>query len=225
MGAPVEVGRALVLDFGGPVLLTPFELATNTDPASPAYQLLHERGPFAPPEHPDAEWERLQAGDITERDYWHSRAEAWARAHEGEQPDGNIREMIAHLYDPPHPGLVRPEARRLIHDARAAGIPVGVLTNDLSAFHSREWIDSIEILGHVDVIVDGSVEGVLKPHPRLYDLMRQRLDVDYPQMVFVDDQMTNVRGAEALGIPTIAFHPRDPAGGFRRIRAVVGLEE
>ena len=60
---------ALVLDFGGPVLLTPFELVAD-EPGTPAYALLHRRGPLATTEEPDPVWEDLQAGQITERAYW-----------------------------------------------------------------------------------------------------------------------------------------------------------
>ena len=123
--------------------------------------------------------------------------------------------MIAHLYDPPRPGLVRDGALALIHDARAAGHPVGVLTNDLRAFHADEWIEQMHVLDEVDVLVDGSVEGYLKPHPRLYELMAERLGVGFADMVFVDDQMTNVRGAEALGITTVAVRPTTSRNGVR----------
>ena len=73
----------------------------------------------------------------------------------------------------------------------------------------------MHVLDEVDVLVDGSVEGYLKPHPRLYELMAERLGVAFDDMVFVDDQMTNVRGAEALGIPTVPFDPRHPGHGVR----------
>ncbi len=79
------------------------------------------------------------------------------------------------------------------------------------------------MLRRVDTIVDGSIEGFLKPHPRLYELMSEQLGVAYEDMVFVDDQMTNVRGAEALGIPTVHFDPRDPDAAYAQARKMLGL--
>jgi putative hydrolase of the HAD superfamily len=210
---------ALVLDFGGPVLLTPFELVGDA-PGTPAYRLLHERGPLATAEHPDPVWEELQAGRITERAYWDARAEQWHESG-GHEPD--IRAMIAHLYNPPRPQLVRDQARTLVRDAHAAGLRVGILTNDLRAFHSDEWIERIEIVGDVDVVVDGSVEGFLKPDPRLYELLSERLEVSYPDMVFLDDQATNIRGAEALGIPSVWFDVGDPDRSYAGVRKLLGL--
>jgi putative hydrolase of the HAD superfamily len=210
---------ALVLDFGGPVLLTPFELVAE-EPGTPAYDLLHLRGPLAPEEQPDLVWEDLQAGRITERAYWAARAEQW---HESGGHGPDIRSMIAHLYDPPRPELVRDQARALVRDAHAAGLRVGILTNDLRAFHSDEWIEKIEIVGDVDVVVDGSVEGHLKPAPRLYELLSERLGVSYADMVFLDDQAANIRGAEALGIPSVWFDVADPDRSYAEVRKLLGL--
>jgi putative hydrolase of the HAD superfamily len=210
---------ALVLDFGGPVLLTPFELVAH-EPGTPAYGLLHLRGPLATAEQPDPVWEDLQAGRITERAYWAARAEQWHESG-GHEPD--IRTMIAHLYDPPRPELVREQARTLVRDAHAAGLRVGILTNDLRAFHSDDWIEKIEIVGDVDVVVDGSIEGHLKPAPRLYELLSERLGVSYADMVFLDDQAVNIRGAEALGIPSVWFDVADPDRSYAEVRKLLGL--
>lgn len=216
---------ALVLDFGGPVLLTPFELVAGPGAAerdAAAHALLHRRGPLAPAEHPDPAWEDLQAGRSTERAYWDARAAEWHRAG-GAEPD--VRAMIARLYEPARPGLVRDQARALVRDARAAGLPIGILTNDLRAFHSPEWVERMEILAEVDVIVDGSVEGHLKPAPRLYELLAERLGVDFADMVFLDDQATNIRGAEALGIRSVYFDVTDPDGSYTAVRKLLGLPD
>lgn len=210
---------ALVLDFGGPVLLTPFELAAQ-QPGTVLYDLLHERGPLATASRPDPLWNDLQAGRITERAYWDDRARAWHTAG-GDDPD--IRALIARLYDPPRPELVREQARVLVADARAAGHAVAILTNDLRAFHPQEWIDRIEIVGDVDVVVDGSIEGHLKPAPRLYELLSERLGVGFADMVFLDDQTSNIRGAEALGIASVWFDVCDPDAAFAAVRKLLGL--
>lgn len=177
---------------------------------------------MAPDDAPDEDWLALQRGELTERAYWDHRAAEWGDlGGHGE----SIRDMIAHLYEPARPELVRSGALRLIHDAKVAGHPIGVLTNDLSAFHTQQWIDAMHVLDEVDVIVDGSIEGYLKPHPRLYELMAERLDVGFSQMVFIDDQMTNIRGSEALGIPSVAFDPRHPEAAYAQARALLGLAE
>lgn len=212
---------ALILDFGGPVLLTPFELVAD-QPGSPAHQLLAGKGPMATPTSPDPQWESLQAGQITERDYWDDRARHWHAAG-GTEPD--IRELIDHLYQPARPELIRPQTRQLIADAKTAGMPVAVLTNDLNDFHSQEWIDGIAVLNEFALVVDGSIEGVLKPDPRLYDILAERLGVPFSQMVFLDDQMTNIRGARASGIDSVWLDVADPSLAIGHVRKRLDLPE
>lgn len=220
MGTTGVDTRALVLDFGGPVLRTVFELVEEK-PGSTAHDLLAGRGPMAPPEEPDPDWAALQAGEITEREYWVHRAAEW---HEAGGGGADIRALVADLFEPARPGLVRDGARRLIRDARAAGIPVAILTNDMAAFHSQEWIAAMDVLAEVDLIVDGSVEGVLKPDPRLYQLLAERLDVPLDALVFLDDQGTNIRGAEALGIRSVWFDVPDPEASYAAVRTLLDLE-
>ena len=54
--------------------------------------------------------------------------------------------MMAPFYAGDEEEIVRPGARELIGDAKAAGIRVGMHTNDLTSFHNREWIDRTSIL-------------------------------------------------------------------------------
>lgn len=215
MGTP-----ALVFDFGGPVLLTPFELVDISAPGTAAHDLLDGRGPLAPPDRPDPDWVALQRGDLTERDYWDHRAVEWSESGGGEP---TIQALIAVLYDPPRHEMIREGAWQLMSQARAAGRHVGVLTNDLRHFHSPEWVDQMHILDYVEVIVDGSVEGVLKPDRRLYELMADRLGVAFEDMVFIDDQWPNVLGARELGIPTVHFDVTDPDRSYDQARELMGL--
>jgi putative hydrolase of the HAD superfamily len=111
---------------------------------------------------------------------------------------------------------------KLIRRERARGRVVGVLTNDLGAFHGPEWRDGISILGEVDCIVDGSVTGFLKPDPRAYLAALEALGhAEARDVVFVDDQLGNVRGAEAIGITAVRFDPTDTAASFAQIEAAI----
>lgn len=133
--------------------------------------------------------------------------------------------MFESLYSPPGPRMIRPQARALLAEALAAGRRTAILTNDMRAFHTQDWIDGTEIIHTVDVMVDGSVEGVLKPDPELYRRLAQRLGVDFADMVFVDDQPHNIAGAEALGIPSVWLDVTDPDASFDRARTLMGLDE
>jgi putative hydrolase of the HAD superfamily len=200
--------KHLLLDFGGPVLLTPFEL---TEKASATLGPITWRGPFDPAT--DAEYVRWQRGDISERDYWTIRAGAYGL---------DIVGLMRHFYEPAGDELVRPEMAGLIVGERARGRVVGVLTNDMGAFHGPEWRDGISILKELDFLVDGSVTGFLKPDRRAYAAALEVLgDPDPADVVFVDDQPANVRGAEAVGLRAVFFDPTDVPGTFARIDAAL----
>ena len=205
---PAHPLKHLLLDFGGPVLLTPFELV---DKAAETLGPLSWRGPFDT--STDPEYVSWQAGEITEREYWLIRGEPYGL---------DLPELMQHFYEPPGDYLVRPEMAGLILRQRAAGRVVGVLTNDLSAFHGPEWRNGISVLGQFDFIVDGSVTGYLKPDPRAFRLALEAFGGPEPEdVVFVDDQQINLRGAEAVGLNAVHFDPTDPAGSIERIEAAL----
>lgn len=212
---------ALIFDFGGPVLLTPFELRhVGERDLGLAAGTFAWTGPFDP--DADTDWQVFQAGGMTEREYWARRAEEFAGL-TGEP--ATMPALCAHLYSGAEEELVRPEARALLRDAKAAGIPVGALTNDLTAFHDADWIARMGILTEFDVLVDGKTEGVMKPDPRSYQLVLDRLGVPAEGTVFVDDQPVNLRGAEVVGLTPVHLDPTDPAPGFRLARTLLGLPQ
>ena len=212
---------ALVFDFGGPVLLTPFELrhVGERDLGLPP-GTFGWTGPFDP--EADADWQVFQSGGMNEREYWARRAEDFARI-TGEP--ATMPALCAHLYSGSEEELLRPEALRLLRDAKAANIPVGALTNDLTAFHDADWIAGMGILREFDVLVDGKTEGVMKPDPRAYELVLERLGVPAQGTVFVDDQLVNLRGAEVVGLTPVHLDPTDPSPGFRLARTLLGLPQ
>lgn len=209
---------ALVLDFGGPVLITPFELMPRAEarlglpPGT-----LPWRGPFG---H-DPQWREVLAGTLSERGYWARRAGEFA-ARTG-RPAGT-REMISTMYaGDSEDFLVRAGARALMADARAAGLPVGILTNDLAAFHRPEWVSALRVLDLADSVVDGSLIGILKPDPRIYQLMADQLGVPAGGVVFLDDQPVNVAGGRAAGMTAVQVDVTRPGDAFGRARALLGL--
>jgi putative hydrolase of the HAD superfamily len=210
---------ALVFDFGGPVLLTPFELTGRTEQRLGLPRgSLPWRGPFDPDS--DSEWRDVQRGALGEREYWAKRGAEFGAV--VGRPAGT-RELIAAMYADTEDTLVRASATALMRDARAAGLPVGILTNDLGAFHSQEWVDGLRVLDLVDAIVDGSHVGVLKPDPQVYYMIAEQLQVEPADVVFLDDQPVNLAGASAVGMTAVYVDVTDPDEAFDRARALLRL--
>ncbi|HEY0517944.1 MAG TPA: HAD-IA family hydrolase [Ilumatobacteraceae bacterium] len=200
--------KHLLLDFGGPVLLTPFELAGKAEHTLGPWPW---RGPFDTSTDPD--YVRWQRGEMTEREYWAARAAPYGL---------DLRGLMRHFYEPPGDYLVRPEMAELISRYRAAGRVVGLLTNDMHAFHGPEWMQGISVIGQFDFIVDGSLTGYLKPDPRAFELALDAFGNPDPiDVVFVDDQRINVEGARAVGLSTVFFDPTEPAASIQRIETAL----
>jgi putative hydrolase of the HAD superfamily len=212
--------KAVVLDFGGPVLVTPFErLRALERSLGLAAGTFDWRGPFDPAADPV--WRAMQAGELSERAYWARRA---AEVGEVTGKDG-VPALMARLFDGPEDELVRPQARALVAEARAAGLQTAVLTNDLYDFHAQAWIDRLRILAEVGCVVDTSHHGTRKPEPAAYRLVLDRLGVAADQAVFTDDQPANTAGAEAAGIEAVWFDVTRPDHSYDQVRQAIGLAD
>lgn len=211
--------KALVFDFGGPVLLTPFEVRAigerNLDLPAGSFAWT---GPFDP--DADPEWRAFQAGEMNEREYWAIQAERFSEL-TGQSAD--MQTMMTPLYAGSENELIRPGARALIEDAKAAGILVAIHTNDLTAFHGADWIERMTVLREFEVMVDGRSDGVYKPDPAAYRLMIERIGVDPQDIVFIDDQPVNIAGAESVGMQCVHLDPTNPEPAFLRARELLGL--
>jgi putative hydrolase of the HAD superfamily len=208
--------KAVVLDFGGPVLVTPFErLRALERSLSLAPGTLDWRGPFDPAADPL--WRSLQTGELTEPTYWARRA--------AEAGQAGVRALMVRLFDGPEDELVRPQARTLVAEARAAGLETAVLTNDLHAFHDQAWIDRMRVLAEVGCVVDTAQHGTRKPEPAAYRLVLDRLGVAADQAVLVDDQPANVAGAEAAGMAAVWFDVTRPGHSYQLARQAIGLAD
>ncbi len=198
--------RHLLLDFGGPVLYSPFELrergaaSMGVDPDELA------GGPLDPA---DVRWQQRIDGVITEREYWEGEAARFGLDAPG---------YLAHFFEPSGDHLTRPETCGLVDEVRAAGHRVGVLTNDLTAFHGPEWQDPISVFRRFDTIVDLSHTGHLKPDPKAYAVGIDAMGVPAGEIVYVDDHIDNVEGGAAAGLVSVWFDVTDPAGSHQRIR-------
>jgi putative hydrolase of the HAD superfamily len=210
----------LLLDVGAVIVRTPFELHRV---AEARYGLpsgsLGWMGPHDPASDPL--WRSMQAGHLSELDYWHRRAEETERL-AGRR--GGLQEYMATCFGGPQSEFVRPEAEALVADARAAGLRIGVLTNETELLQGRDWIERVDVLRSVDALVDASVTGIMKPDPAAYALALEALGLPAGRVLFVDDQPRNVAGAEAVGIPAIRFDPADVPGSFTLVRRRLGFD-
>ncbi|MDE5637739.1 MAG: HAD-IA family hydrolase, partial [Alistipes sp.] len=108
---------------------------------------------------------------------------------------------------------------RLIGDLKAAGYKLYVLSN-----MSREFIDflrRIPVYGNFDGEVISCEEFVVKPEPRIYEILLSRYGLVPSETMFIDDRSENVEAAARFGIVPFRFSASDPEESCRRLRAIL----
>jgi epoxide hydrolase-like predicted phosphatase len=109
----------------------------------------------------------------------------------------------------------KPEMFKLAVTLRQDGCKTALLSNTempVVCFYDSFKYDMF------DVVVFSCVEGVRKPHRRIYELTLKKLNLAPQQAVFVDDRADFIEGAKAVGLRTITFKdPPSTAEEFRRL--------
>lgn len=213
--------RGLLLDVGVVFFKSAWEIADD-------YERLRGlppgtvvgRGPLDP--DGDERWQRYLGGEATEREYWLDFA-AKAQAN-GAPLDGHPTLMRA-MFQTPGIEVTRPEAMELVIKARAAGLPVGILTNELMDFQGRAWVESQDWFPWFDVLVDSTELGVRKPDPYPYLVAIEQMGLPAQEIVFIDDNPTYVHGGEEVGLQSLLLDVRTPGEVFIDAGLRLGLTD
>ena len=212
--------KALVLDFGGVISRTLFETHDLSEAAlGLAPGTLTWRGPFAP--ETDPLWQAMQADQITERDYWLARTRTVGKM-VGETWN-DMQTFVQRARGADVEAVIRPEAIAAVHQAKAAGCKLAVLSNELDLFYGARFRERLPLLQCFDVIIDATYTGILKPDRRAYEMCSQALGLWGDDCVFVDDQFRNVQGAIQLGWQVVQFDVTQPAESYQRALLLLGL--
>ncbi|MFA1625600.1 HAD family hydrolase [Rhizobium mongolense] len=212
--------RALILDFGGVVTRTLFETHDITERAlGLAAGTLTWRGPFDTTTDPL--WMSMQNREITERDYWMIRTSEVGRLVGEDWTD--MKTFVQRARGAEADLVLRPEARDAITRAKAAGLRLAILSNELDLFYGAEFRKRFPLIDLFDVIVDATYTKILKPDPRAYEQVIAAVGLPREACVFVDDQLKNIEGAIAVNLPNVHFDVTRPADGYARALSMLGL--
>jgi putative hydrolase of the HAD superfamily len=122
-------------------------------------------------------------------------------------------------------GELRPSMVAAVRRLRAAGLPLGLLSNNVAPMERTGAVG--ELLGLFDAVVESSTEGVRKPEPEIYRRALARLSdaVGRPlaaaDCAYLDDLGINLKPARALGFATIKVV--EPAAALAELSALVGF--
>lgn len=110
-----------------------------------------------------------------------------------------------------------PEMANLARRLQAANVPLYGLTNWAGDTFDlvRPRLPTLALMR--DIVVSGH-EGMIKPDPRIFELMCRRGGFAPPQSVFIDDNLKNTEAARAFGMAGI--HHRSAEQTIAELRAL-----
>jgi putative hydrolase of the HAD superfamily len=187
--------RAVLWDFGGVILSSPFEAFNGYEAR---HSLPHDfiRGVNSRDPHSNA-WAQLERNDITPQQF----DELFATESEllGHRIAG--AEILALLS-----GEIRPAMVMALDAVIEAGYLTACLTNNVvtpSGEPTPRQREVALIMDKFHHVVESSKVGCRKPEPRFYEIACELLEVTPSQCVFLDDLGINLKPAAAMGMRTI----------------------
>ena len=187
--------KAVLWDFGGVILSSPFEAFRRYETERGLPQDLIRRVNAT---NPDTNaWAKLERNDITPQDFDTLFAE------ESEQlghriPGADVLALLA--------GDVRPHMVAALDTVIASGFLTACLTNNVvstSPTPTDRQREVADIMAKFHHIVESSKVGCRKPEPRFYEIACETLNVAPTECVFLDDLGINLKPAAAMGMRTI----------------------
>jgi epoxide hydrolase-like predicted phosphatase len=141
-------------------------------------------------------WVQVQLGRITPKAYWEGVAELLYMRKE------EIPELRKDFFSGDR---LNYKLIGLIRELHEAGYRTALLTNESLQLEVR--LRELEIVDLFDHILISAQIGVMMPDPTAYRVALHTLNAAPHEAILIDDSLTNVRGAQALGIHTILFRP------------------
>ena len=227
--------RAVLWDFGGVILTSPFEAFRRYESATGLPQdfirTINSTNP-----HSNA-WALLERSDISTKEFDELFAQE-SSAHGHRVPGADVLALLS--------GDIRPNMVAALDAVIAAGFKTACLTNNMvttsdnmvttsdnmvttnndtvsNSESSNERASALTaVMDRFDVIVESSKVGVRKPEPRFYEIACEMLDVTPGECVFLDDLGINLKPAAAMGMRTIKVV--DPVDAISQLAAITGID-
>jgi len=215
--APAAAIKAVLWDFGGVILTSPFEAFRRfEDTRGLPRDFLRKVNATNP--HTNA-WARFERGEVDALAFGELfQAEARALGHDVHGRD--ILPLIS--------GEVRPRMVAALRKVKAH-YKVACLTNNMPLGHGPGMAVSAEkaaavatVMALFDHVVESSKVGIRKPEPDFYRRACDLLEIAPAEAVFLDDLGINLKPAAAMGMRTIKVE--DPDQALAELGAIIGLE-
>ncbi len=137
----------------------------------------------------------FQKGNISEQDFWKRVAEQLG-------VESPVQESL--WGDAFRAGYVeRTEIFDLIKSLKEKGYKIGFLSNTEES--PRKYFYELGYEKIFDEAVFSCREGTVKPEPRIYHIVLERLQLEPAETLFIDDKKENTHSAHALGMNVVTY--------------------
>jgi putative hydrolase of the HAD superfamily len=216
-GGPNQSFKAVLWDFGGVLTESPFIAFANFERERGLPRDFLRRVNSLNPD--DNAWARFERGELTLAEFGDAfEAESLGHGH-------RIRgeEVIELLYGEIRPSMVEALRRCKVHYITAC------LTNNIKTGRGHglpttaaRAEEVARIMTMFDSVFESSVLRARKPEPRFYQLALEKLGIDAPDAVYLDDLGINLKPARALGMTTIKVESAEQA--IAELESVLSLK-
>jgi putative hydrolase of the HAD superfamily len=202
--------RAVLWDFGGVILSSPFEAFAKYEHENSLPEGLIRSINANNPDN--NAWAQFERSDVSFVDFCALfEAEALALGHVVE-----ARRVMALLH-----GEIRPQMVEALHKLKAAGYLIACLTNNVQTGDERDRSDVDAVMGLFDHVTQSRSAGVRKPERKFYEMACEAIAIEPTEAVFLDDLGINLKPAAALGMRTIKVG--DPDVALDALEALLGM--
>jgi putative hydrolase of the HAD superfamily len=181
--------KALLFDIGGVVIDYDFNrvFARWAADSKRSVELIQSRFSF------DHAFEAFERGEIEATDYFDSlRTTLGIDISDRQFEDGWNRVYIGEI-----------DGMAELLEFAGRKLPIYALTNS-NAVHKKVWSTQFSrILSRFRTVFNSSDIGSRKPDPEVFHFIADATGVDLHQMVFYDDLVENIAGAQAVGMKTV----------------------
>ncbi len=145
------------------------------------------------------------------------------QAYHGQITQDQYREAVLNLYGVTQPGQIERGKRILDEEDNDVcffdGVPetlaalkrrgylLGIITDTANPIHVKlDWFEKGGFGDVWDTIISSNEMGISKPHPEIYQAALRQLGISASQATFVGHKSSELQGARAVGMHTVAFN-------------------
>jgi len=206
--------EAVIFDFGGVMTTSPFEAFARFEREHNLPAEIIRRTNAA--NHLDNAWAKFERAEVDIEAFDQLFADE-SRALGAEVRGKDVLPLLA--------GDLRPE---MVEALKRIGetFKTGCITNNLPAnaigSAAGRTLYIAEVMALFDHVIESAKIGLRKPHPRIYEMMVETLQVDPNKCVYLDDLGINLKPARAMGMTTIKVASGPQA--IAELEAATGLK-